>query len=79
MQGHHEAGRLWEAHVTAILISLGWRSTTHEKNIYQMVFDGIKILLARQVDDLAIACPTVAMAKKIVKAIGERLQLPSEV
>ena len=34
MQGHPESGRLWQAHVTAILVSLGWRGTTHEKNIY---------------------------------------------
>ena len=42
LQGHPEAGRLWEAQVTAMIVSLGWRSTTHEKNFYQLVYYGIK-------------------------------------
>ena len=50
-------------------------TTTHEKNIYQMVYDGIKILLDREVDDLALACPNADMANKLIMAIGDKLKL----
>jgi hypothetical protein len=59
LQGHPEAARLWEAHINAILHNpeFGFKSTTHEKNIYHAIVDGVPILLCRQVDDFAISTP----------------------
>ena len=79
-QGHPESGRLWEQHIDKILASpeLGFRSTTHARNIYRAVIDGHPVLLLRQVDDFAIACEHEETAKKICAIIGSKLQLPSE-
>ena len=51
LQGHPEAARLWEEHISAILEKVGFKNTTHEKNIYTGKFCGEKVLLVRQVDD----------------------------
>jgi len=34
LQGHPEAARLWEEHISAILKDVGLQNTAHEKNIY---------------------------------------------
>ncbi len=78
LQGHPEAARLWEEHITSILHDLGFRSTTHERNIYIAHLDGTPILLLRQVDDFALASPDPAIATTIFDAIGKKLQLPGE-
>jgi len=59
LQGHPESGKLWEKHITAILRSpkFGFTSTTHDKSVYSATFEGAKMLLLRQVDDFAVACP----------------------
>jgi hypothetical protein len=80
LQGHPESGKLWEQHITGILKSseFGFTSTTHDKSIYSATIDGYKVLLLRQVDDFALACPNEALAQRIYNRIGKRLQLPSE-
>ena len=78
LQGHLEAAQLWEEHITSILHDLGFRSTTHERNIYIAHLDGTPILLLRQVDDFALASPDPAIATTIFDAIGKKLQLPGE-
>jgi len=54
LQGHPESGKLWEKHITAILPSpeFGFKSTTHDRSMYSATFEGTRILLLRQVDDL---------------------------
>ena len=42
LQGHPEAARLWEEHINDILRELGFKNTTHEKNIYTGTFCGEK-------------------------------------
>ena len=81
LQGHPESGRLWEAHINGILTSpeLGFRSTTHERNIYiSHKFGPQPILLCRQVDDFAVACPDPSVAEQIFTTIGHKLRLPDE-
>jgi hypothetical protein len=34
LQGHPEAGRLWETMIVEILSKKGFKSTTHERNLY---------------------------------------------
>ena len=79
-QGHPESGRLWEQHIDSILASpeLGFKSTTHARNIYRAVINGHPILLLRQVDDFAIACEHEDTAKHICSILGTKLQLPNE-
>ena len=54
LQGHPEAGALWERMISDIMINkLGFTTTTHERNIYSGTIDGHEILVCRQVDDFA--------------------------
>jgi hypothetical protein len=80
LQGHPEAGRLWEDHINKILLSpaFGFTNTTHEQNIYQAVIDGVKVLLLRQVDDFLLATPDPAIADDLYQRIGAALQQPDE-
>ncbi|MCE2996259.1 MAG: hypothetical protein LW863_11705 [Flammeovirgaceae bacterium] len=80
LQGHPEAGRLWETHINHILRcpELHFRHTTHDKTIYTTIFRRVQVLLLRQVDDFALACTTENIAKDIYTIIGSKLQLPGE-
>jgi hypothetical protein len=76
LQGHPEAPRLWEKHIVKILADLGFKSTTHERCIYQKTIDGEKVLFLRQVDDFAVACKDPAISKEVIRQVGERLTVP---
>lgn len=80
LQGHPESGRLWEEHINRILQSpeLNFKSTTHDKCIYQTTFQGHKVMLLRQVDDFLIACKDQTIATAIFDIIGAKLKLPNE-
>ena len=73
LQGHPEAGVLWERMITGILESdeLGFKSTTHERNLYHGKIDGETVLVCRQVDDFAIACKSPAVADKLIAVINK--------
>ena len=76
LQGHPESPRLWEEYINNILINkLNLRHTTHERNIYTGTFQGHRILLLRQVDDIAVAAPTVDVARALITLIGESVHL----
>ena len=56
LQGHPEAGRLWQHHINDILINkMGFQNTTHDSTIYFRKHDDHVVYLLRQVDDFAIA------------------------
>jgi hypothetical protein len=76
LQGHPEAPRLWEKHIVEILDKLGFKSTTHERCIYQKTVAGEKVLFLRQVDDFAVACKDTAISKEIIQLVGAQLQVP---
>jgi len=78
LQGHPEAARLWEHHITTILHELGFRNTTHEKNIYVGTFCGEKVLLVRQVDDFAMGCKAESTARHVYDLVGTKLTLHNE-
>jgi len=78
LQGHPEAARLWEEHISAILEKVGFKNTTHEKNIYTGKFCGEKVLLVRQVDDFALGCHQESTAKSVYADIGTKLTLRNE-
>jgi transposase InsO family protein len=56
LQGHPESGSLWEQLINELLLQLGLQNTTHERNLYHGTIDGDRVLICRQVDDLAIGC-----------------------
>ena len=69
LQGHPESGALWEKFVNAVIARHGFQSTTHERSLYQGTFNGHRMLICRQVDDLAIGCVDIAAVKALVSAI----------
>ena len=80
LQGHPEAGLLWEQHINSILQKpdLNFKSTTHERNIYTATINGTPVLLARQVDDFALASPDPKISALVYQRIGAYLKLPKE-
>jgi len=78
LQGHPEAAQLWEEHISAILKNVGFKNTTHEKNIYTGQFCGEKVSLVRQVDDFALGCRQESTAKSVYSEIRAKLTLHNE-
>jgi hypothetical protein len=75
LQGHPEAGVLWEKMIVSILEGkeLNFRSTTHERNLYRGTIDGETVLVCRQVDDFAIASRSRAAADKLIATINKHV------
>ena len=74
LQGHPEAGVLWERMITDILINkMGFKNTTHERNLYIGQVDGHEILLCRQVDDFASGSPTMKGNEKFFAILREHV------
>ena len=72
LQGHPEAGALWERMIVGILEGdeLGFISTTQERNLYRGTINGELVLICRQVDDFAIASASTATADKLIAVIN---------
>jgi hypothetical protein len=73
LQGHPEAGRLWETMISGILKGFGFKSTTHERNLYRGEIDGQMVLVCRQVDDFAVGSEDPAVASKLVSMINDQV------
>ena len=70
LQGHVEAGVLWQRMIDDILINkMGFRNLTHEKSIYVGQVDGKEVLVCRQVDDLATASKEPATSEAFIKCV----------
>jgi hypothetical protein len=78
LQGHPEAGKSYETKIVSILTDLGFKSTTHERNIYRGEVDGELVLLARQIDDFAIGTKRKATAETLCSMVGLKLKYPTE-
>jgi hypothetical protein len=71
LQGHPEAGALWEGLINKILLTdLGFKTTTHERSLYRGEIDGHPVFVCRQVDDYAIATEHQATAEKLISIIN---------
>ena len=79
LQGHLEAARLWEEHISAILEDVGFKNAMPEKNIYAGQFCGEKVLLVHQVNDFALGCRQESIAKSVYSDIRAKLTLHNEV
>lgn len=79
LQGHPEAGKLFEELINDILLTrLQFSTTSHERNLYIGYFNGHKVYICRQVDDLAIAAPTIAIGQALIAAIGQHLTVAGD-
>jgi hypothetical protein len=80
VQGHPEAGALWEKMIVGILEGpdLEFKSTTHERNLYRGMIDGELVLVCRQVDDFAIASKSTAAAEKLIQVINSHATTDSK-
>ena len=75
LQGHPEAGVLWERMITDILVNkMGFKHTAHERNIYTGEIDGETVLVCRQVDDFASGSPTLATAERFIELLREHVR-----
>ncbi|KAI2491255.1 hypothetical protein MHU86_23307 [Fragilaria crotonensis] len=69
LQGHPESGALWEKFVNSVIARHGFTSTVHERSLYQGTFNGQRMLICRQVDDLAIGCSDPEAIRELVRTI----------
>lgn len=75
LQGHPEAGVLWERMITDILINkMGFKNTAHERNLYVGTIDGEEVLVCRQVDDFASAAASMATAEKFITVLRKYVE-----
>ena len=75
LQGHPEAGVLWERMITDILINqMGFKNTSHEKNLYTGTMDGEEILICRQVDDFAAGSPSLAVGEQFIHELRRHVR-----
>ena len=75
LQGHPEAGVLWERMITDILINkMGFKNTAHERNLYTGTIDGEEVLVCRQVDDFACGSKTRKTAERFLELVREHVQ-----
>jgi hypothetical protein len=75
LQGHPEAGVLWEKMIVGILEGeeLGFKSTTHECNLHRGTIDDEAMLACHQVDDFANASKSRAAADKLIASINKHV------
>ena len=75
LQGHPEAGVLWERMITDILINkMKFKNTAHEKNLYTGTIDGDEVLVCRQVDDFASGAPSKKTAERFMDLLREHVE-----
>ena len=75
LQGFPEAGALWERMINDILLNkMGFRLTTHERNLYIGEIDGQEVLVCRQVDDFASGAACEATAKKFMDILRSHVE-----
>jgi hypothetical protein len=74
LQGHPEAGALWERYIVSILTGpeLNLRSTTQERNLYTGTFNDEPILICRMVDDFSVAAPSAATTEAFIAFIASK-------
>ena len=71
LQGHPEAGASFEKLINHLLLDkLGFKNTTHEKNLYSGTISGKPVLVCRQIDDYAIASPDPSASSELICLIN---------
>jgi hypothetical protein len=79
LQGDPSAGFQWEQYINKILIEeLGFKNTTHERNLYRGTVSGSDVIVCRQVDDFACASADGAVAAALIAMIKEPVTTESK-
>jgi len=74
LQGHPEAGALWEQMIVDIVqTEFNFKATTHECNLYCAEIKGEVVFICRQVDDFAISSDLTAVADHIISVIDKHV------
>ena len=76
MQGHPEAGHLWDKHIKKILKKSDYEFSPHEPCLYKGSVNNNPIIVLRQVDDFAIACNDEATYLKFCDHLDTSLRKP---
>ena len=70
LQGHVEAGVLWQRVIDDTLINkMNFRNLTHEKSVHVGQVDGKEVLVCRQVDDLATGSAEPETSQKFIEYV----------
>jgi len=78
LQGHPEAGALWEKMITKILDDMGFKPTTLKRNLYQGTIDSKTVPVCQQVDDFAVGCRHADVAKDLIAHINKHATTESQ-
>jgi hypothetical protein len=80
LQGHLEASALWEQMANSILKDpeLGFKATTHERNLYCGVVRGETVYICHQVDDFSIASDTRATTDHVISLVNSHATTTSQ-
>ncbi len=71
LQGHPEAGALWEMKINNILIiKLRFKNMTHGRSLYWGTINGKDVLICHQVDDYAVAAKDASMVEALTTRIN---------
>ena len=74
LQGHPESPRLWATLIDNIIINLGFKSCTHEPNLYVNTnYKGNLVYFMRQVDDFAVSAETKSIAENVIEDINSKM------
>ena len=61
-----------------LIKDMGFTSTTHDRCVYRIDWEGKMVLVLRQVDDFMIACTKEKIASDITNIIGTKVRFKSE-
>lgn len=78
LQGHPEAGALWEKHIVGILRDPDFKSTAHKCNLYRGCVDEELALICRQVNDFAVASANTEAAEKLIAHVNSKVTTESQ-
>ena len=79
LQGHPEAGALWERMITDIIINkMGFKNTTHEQNLHLGLIDGHEVPVCRQVDDFAVGSAQREAAEAFLQEVQQHVKAEFE-
>jgi Reverse transcriptase (RNA-dependent DNA polymerase). len=75
LQGHSDAGEVWQTKVNSVLLSFGLKPTTHGPCLYRGRYCGHDILLCRQVGDMLITGANRNILYAFAEEIGKHLHV----
>mmetsp|Transcript_17200 Transcript_17200/g.32564 ORF Transcript_17200/g.32564 Transcript_17200/m.32564 type:complete len:440 (-) Transcript_17200:408-1727(-) len=75
LQGHPDAGEIWQTKVNEVLQRYNFSSTTHEPCLYRGIYKEKLILICRQVDDMLIAGEDINLVRTFAHELSTHLNV----